>query len=852
MTAPEHRPYDPRRDQPQTLGQLAHYTRVSAVSQYASRVPPPVSLATDTVPGLDRLAAFCNAEFGTHLTEEAVLKLRGKYAVARGISTKEADAAPLSDVARILVGPGTSAPEITPDPPRPQEDSAPPLFTEALDRVAVVEDASDEDYLLWWMELILPPHEWQKLCTRGFCIHSERRPTGDEVNQKLKTIKQIHREDRNLQPHAFVIADRDYRSDAELEETTRKLRGKDFQHQTWHVWHRVEIENYLLCIEALVRYVVERTDAKPDEVRHLIEEAIEASRDRARFQLIDSFGRMQKGHTLSVVVRDAEAFLESVWRGEGRIVWCDAKEVVLPRLRQSLKARWNLALSERELIRSLRPEEIPPDMPDTIRRLADFLLGSRWVKVDESKRAELQPLFEAFRNEIPAIRRQAVESLADKGAVGLPILIRALKDDVVEVRREAANTLIRLGEQAAGAAEAIGVALDDQSIEVRDAAARALAGIGPPARAAVPALLEAIEKGNWRIRFEAARALGRIGVADSVVPVLIDVLRDRGVPARDAAAEALGNIGAGAVAAQADLLKALREDDKDVRTQCAEALGKIGSASEEVTAGLLEAVHDGEEPRIRRAAVEAIGRLGVTSAVDMIVAALKDPDSLVRKSCVEALQKLASSTPKRSSGLMSALDDTEPSVRRTAAVALSGVKDASQRLADLARQDQNGLVRVAAAHSLATTGGEIRQIVPVLVECLDHGDDATQKAAAEALGALGPAACDSVSALVTALRSPGWPIRVAAANALGKIGPAAAHAAPFLAAAFADDLKDQWGTRWGDGPVYDYVRFESAVALGKIGRAARETIPALRANHKLQQRVREAAEEAITIIEETG
>lgn len=224
-----------------------------------------------------------------------------------------------------------------------------PLFSDALDRVVIVEDESDEKYLRCWMERILPTEVWDKISSRRFCIPTGRRPTGDEVNQRLDTIKHIHPEEQNFQPKAFVIADRDYRLDEELVEERSKLLGREFKRQTWHVWERVEIENYLVCPEIMVRYIMERALAaevsseqqppKENEIRTLVEEAIESSRSAVRDQLIDSFDRRHRNWVLSTVVKEAEQFLDSVWQGERRKDCGDAKEVVLPRLKSVLKDR---------------------------------------------------------------------------------------------------------------------------------------------------------------------------------------------------------------------------------------------------------------------------------------------------------------------------------------------------------------------------------------------------------------------------------------------------------------------------------------------------------------------------------
>jgi pyrimidine deaminase RibD-like protein len=108
-TRPEHSPvpYDPRQAQPQTLGQLEHWLRASEVSKRASMVAPPVSLNQPpnwpAIPGLEQLTAYCNAHFGTPLSHDAIIRIRGAYCLASGMGPAAADATPLSVVADILV-----------------------------------------------------------------------------------------------------------------------------------------------------------------------------------------------------------------------------------------------------------------------------------------------------------------------------------------------------------------------------------------------------------------------------------------------------------------------------------------------------------------------------------------------------------------------------------------------------------------------------------------------------------------------------------------------------------------------------------------------------------------------------
>jgi hypothetical protein len=376
---------------------------------------------------------------------------------------------------------------------------AAPLVNHANDRVVIVEDESDERYLRLWMEKVLLQETFERFSTGMICLHTGGRPTPDVVNQRLDTIRRLHPGETNLQPRAFVVADRDYRLEEELQAERAKLSTKPFQHQSWYVWKRSEIENYFVCPRAIVRLVVGPVAAAPpdprfpvpkeEEVLAAIEEAVEASREAARNQLVNTFARLKKSLAPSSWVVEAENFLGNVWRGEDRLSWCDAKEVVLPRLREQCKRRWNVALSEVELVLALRADEVPADIIQAVEALSAFLSESPWLTIRAGDREAARALAEALKNSNAEIRRTAAEALAERGRAALPLLVKALKDNDAEVRRAAARSLAGIGPQAGPAAPALAAALSDSDPEVRRRSASALGAIGPTAQVAVPALL---------------------------------------------------------------------------------------------------------------------------------------------------------------------------------------------------------------------------------------------------------------------------------------------------------------------------------------------------------------------------
>ena len=139
-----------------------------------------------------------------------------------------------------------------------------------------------------------------------------------------------------------------------------------------------------------------------------------------------------------------------------------------------------------------------------------------------------------------------------------------------------------------------------------------------------------------------------------------------------------------------------------------------------------------------------------------------------------------------------------------------GVKELLEQLGN-----EDISVRWRAARNLAGIGP---QVIPVLINSLEHHNPLVRCWAAKTLGLFGPAASSAVPALITALSDRNSDARICAANTLQAIGPSAAPAVPVLA-------------RNLSGPD-DEVVIHSAEALVGIGSAS---VPALCASLNARQ-----------------
>jgi HEAT repeat protein len=242
--------------------------------------------------------------------------------------------------------------------------------------------------------------------------------------------------------------------------------------------------------------------------------------------------------------------------------------------------------------------------------------------------------------------------------------------------------------------------------------------------------------------------------------------------------------------------------------------------------GLVKALTYKKDPDVRKAAADALGKIGDAQAIDGLALALKDQDS--RWLAEETLGKISSRLTAEE--LVIALKHQNTTVRSLAAETLGKIGDAcAVDELIVALKDQDGSVSWKAAEALGRIGGE-STVNKLLVALKDPTESGRRERAAKALGDIGdPKAVDAlieafkdrnaalrsseavgriggestVNKLLIALKDPDTAVRCMAANALGEIGDA--HAVDALIAT----LKDQEFT----------VRGSFMCALGKIGGA---------------------------------
>jgi AAA15 family ATPase/GTPase len=243
---------------------------------------------------------------------------------------------------------------------------------QAYQRVLIVEDQADSELLSVFCSTCLGASVWQQVERRLAVCYARGNPYKQPMDRLREQLQQmIALGGRALE--AFVVADRDYYPD--LDHLIAKLPA---EHIRWHVWQRAEIENYLLCPEAILRLL--RGNGRQlvlDEQAFRAEynALLEASRESAHDHLVAAFTeyrrRLDERWDAVTISRKAREYLQGHW-GEEPVALADAKGIVLPGVKRWLQERQFGQFSNKSLAKTLSPEDLPAEVHELARRLADF------------------------------------------------------------------------------------------------------------------------------------------------------------------------------------------------------------------------------------------------------------------------------------------------------------------------------------------------------------------------------------------------------------------------------------------------------------------------------------------------
>ncbi len=249
--------------------------------------------------------------------------------------------------------------------------------------------------------------------------------------------------------------------------------------------------------------------------------------------------------------------------------------------------------------------------------------------------------------------------------------------------------------------------------------------------AAIRRLARGLDDPNPCTRRVSAKLLGR-GLPGTL-PIIRESLRSTSERIREAAALAAGQDDT--VALGDDLIRATRDPSVTVVAMATWALGE--RERPEYIGRLGELAHH-DDPRVRRAAANSLGRIDHVPArlVPVLLPLLKDSDAGVRYFAAHGLGN--QEDPQAAPDLAQLLNDPDRQVRYAAAEALSDLDDLEQAppgvVAELGRAlgDPDWEFRRAIVEAMAHIPGDL--VTPHLIRALKDAHPEVRKAAAEALG----------------------------------------------------------------------------------------------------------------------
>jgi len=375
----------------------------------------------------------------------------------------------------------------------------------------------------------------------------------------------------------------------------------------------------------------------------------------------------------------------------------------------------------------------------------------------------------------------------------IPTLVQCLRDEDIDVSMDAAEALGRIGNL-----DAIPPLLEslkhDPNGEVKIAVVDALGKIG--GQNIIAPLLEIAkscpdtiawdDSGDWNdwwdMQLKAVTALGSMRVPEAV-PVLINILED----------EASQDI-------ESEVLKALALIGGEGETFLIQRLEK-GSARERRRAAIALSLSNGTQTRkalaramtdnisdVRVAAIRALGKLGASQYLDIMLRFLNDPEPAMRRAVIEVTTNLSITGDEAEimlEKLAPLLTDSNPAVRAATLTALRNIGTIPQEMFEQIRQcltDSDDSVISAASTLLAHLGDNTILITLLKILSDQKRDINLRSQITTALGILGDA--KAVKILTWAIKDAAQPVRLAALNALmqleknAKFEPFAEQATP--------------------------------------------------------------------------
>lgn len=216
------------------------------------------------------------------------------------------------------------------------------------------------------------------------------------------------------------------------------------------------------------------------------------------------------------------------------------------------------------------------------------------------------------------------------------LLTPLLRDENAEIRRTAAESLGKIGDQAA--VDSILPLVSDPFPAVRATAVQALGRMAsPPSQEVVDALTRALQDPIDSVKQAASMAIGDIEPVPNQLGLTVSLVSARDTQVRRAAVRALWQVDASPWLSL--LVSALRDSDAEVRQSAVAVLGESGGTSMAIE--IRNRLAEDSSPAVRAEAAYQLGKVGGRAArLALEEAVAKDPESGVRRWAEKELTSL--------------------------------------------------------------------------------------------------------------------------------------------------------------------------------------------------------------------
>mmetsp|Transcript_69423 Transcript_69423/g.206832 ORF Transcript_69423/g.206832 Transcript_69423/m.206832 type:complete len:497 (+) Transcript_69423:111-1601(+) len=403
-------------------------------------------------------------------------------------------------------------------------------------------------------------------------------------------------------------------------------------------------------------------------------------------------------------------------------------------------------------------------------------------------------------------KRSALQSLVTLGKVDYysDEIAKLLDDEDAPVRREAALTLGKAQPSSSRSgqdiARTLASSLTDDDASVRAEVARAIAALGKDGLTVIDRVEKILGKEKEdEPAMAAVECLSALGEMNRIAPFLVHsspnvcrvalvetgrspearakfahLIRDRighqDTSVRLAAVQASGELGTALTQPHLESLAELRTSDRQpkVRRAAVQAIGKAGPAG---VPYLMNFFHDADDG-VRHFAADTAGGVGGEDAAAAAAELVDHPDAPVRRAALMALGKMKVDGRDRSGIVAKHLHDEDFAARLAAIQALNELAASDEAVnVGALRNDSNKGIRQAAVSTLAKMG---KQGAEEALGFLDDPDQAVRQAAVKVFSPLHsklPAdlALPHAASVCGKLTDEDWRVRFAAVVALGDL-----------------------------------------------------------------------------------